>query len=189
MPPAPAIASSACSPRPIGRRSACQAEVGDSRALDLERILVLAPDLVVTWPVRGAGAVGALVERGVPVFVANPATIDGIAQDLERLGTLAGTLPTAAARGLRVPGATRAARDRYRGATTVRCVLRDLELASLHDRRTPPDLAGARRMRRRERLRIAPAAGAGRERRGRAGGQARRHHRRSGPRRAPAMAR
>ena len=30
--------------------------VGDSRALDLERILVLAPDLVVTWPVRGAGA-------------------------------------------------------------------------------------------------------------------------------------
>jgi iron complex transport system substrate-binding protein len=42
--------------------------------------------------------VGALTARGIPVFVANPATIDGIAQDMERLGALAGTSPVAAPR-------------------------------------------------------------------------------------------
>lgn len=72
--------------------------VGDSRALDLERIVALSPDLVVTWPFAAPAQVGPLVARGVPVFIANPATIDGIAVDLERLGTLAGTLPTATAR-------------------------------------------------------------------------------------------
>ena len=72
--------------------------VGDSRALDLERIFLLKPDLVVTWPFAAPAQVGALTARGIPVFVASPATIDGIARDMERLGTLAGTLPTAASR-------------------------------------------------------------------------------------------
>lgn len=72
--------------------------VGDARALDLERIITLAPDLVVTWPYAAPAQVGALLARGVPVFVADPATIDGIAADLERLGSLAGTSPTANAR-------------------------------------------------------------------------------------------
>ena len=84
-------------------------KVGDSRALDLERILLLAPDLVVTWPFAAPAQVGALVARGVPVFIANPATIDGIAQDIERLGTLAGTLPAAAPRAAAIPRAARAA--------------------------------------------------------------------------------
>jgi len=70
-------------------------KVGDARALDLERIVTLAPDLVVTWPYAAPAQVGALLARGVPVFVADPATIDGIAADLERLGALAGTSSTA----------------------------------------------------------------------------------------------
>jgi iron complex transport system substrate-binding protein len=73
-------------------------KVGDSRALDLERIFLLKPDLVVTWPFAAPAQVGALTARGIPVFVASPATIDGIAQDMERLGALAGTLPTASSR-------------------------------------------------------------------------------------------
>ena len=73
-------------------------KVGDSRALDLERILLLKPDLIVTWPFAAPAQVGALTARGIPVFIANPATIDGIAEDIERLGTLAGTSPTAASR-------------------------------------------------------------------------------------------
>ena len=73
-------------------------KVGDARALDLERILTLAPDLVVTWPFAAPAQVGALRDRGVAVFISNPATIDGIAADLERLGALTGTLPTATAR-------------------------------------------------------------------------------------------
>ncbi len=99
--------------------------VGDSRALDLERIVALAPDLVVTWPYAAPAQVGPLVARGVPVFIANPATIDGIAVDLERLGTLAGTLPTADARGRRScargsPGCRPDTRARARSACSTR---------------------------------------------------------------------
>jgi iron complex transport system substrate-binding protein len=64
--------------------------VGDARALDVERILALAPDLVVTWPWTSATQVEALRARGIAVFTTRPATIDGIAQDIERLGALTG---------------------------------------------------------------------------------------------------
>jgi len=73
-------------------------KVGDSRALDLERILLLKPDLVVTWPFAAPAQVGALTARGIPVFVANPATIEGIAEDMERLGALAGTMAAGSSR-------------------------------------------------------------------------------------------
>lgn len=95
-------------------------KVGDSRALDLERILQLAPDLVVTWPFAAPAQVGALAARGVPVFIANPATIDGIAQDLERLGTLAGTLPTAAAGAAQFRAQLARLTNRYSGTRKVR---------------------------------------------------------------------
>jgi iron complex transport system substrate-binding protein len=94
--------------------------VGDSRALDLERIVALAPDLVVTWPFAAPAQVGPLVARGVPVFIANPATIDGIAVDLERLGTLAGTLPIATARAAELRARLARLQARYAGARTVR---------------------------------------------------------------------
>jgi iron complex transport system substrate-binding protein len=94
--------------------------VGDSRALDLERILALAPDLVVTWPFAAPAQVGPLVARGVPVFIANPATIDGIALDLERLGTLAGTAPTATLRAAELRARLARLQSRYAGARTVR---------------------------------------------------------------------
>ena len=99
---------------------ALRPKVGDSRALDLERIVALNPDLVVTWPYAAPAQVGALVARGVPVFIANPATIDGIALDLERLGTLAGTLPTATLRAAELRLQLARLRARYGGARTVR---------------------------------------------------------------------
>jgi iron complex transport system substrate-binding protein len=73
-------------------------KVGDARALDLERIFALAPDLIVTWPYSAPEEVALLRARGIPVFITNPTTIAGIATDLERLGVLAGTLPAASAR-------------------------------------------------------------------------------------------
>ncbi len=94
--------------------------VGDSRALDLERIVALAPDLVVTWPFAAPAQVGPLIARGVPVFIANPATIDGIAVDVERLGTLAGTLPAATARAAELRTRLARLRARYAGARAVR---------------------------------------------------------------------
>jgi iron complex transport system substrate-binding protein len=72
--------------------------VGDAHRLDMERILTLAPDLVVTWPYSATGEVAALRARGLPVFITNPTTIAGIAADIERLGALAGTQAAAAER-------------------------------------------------------------------------------------------
>jgi iron complex transport system substrate-binding protein len=100
--------------------TAAKPRVGDSRALDLERIVSLAPDLVVTWPFAAPAQVGALVARGVPVFVANPSTIDGIATDLERLGVLAGTLPVAARQAAEFRARLERLSARYAGARTVR---------------------------------------------------------------------
>jgi len=64
--------------------------VGDSRALDLERIVALQPDLIVTWPWTAPAQVEALRARGIAAFTTMPATIDAIAADLERLGVLTG---------------------------------------------------------------------------------------------------
>lgn len=72
--------------------------VGDVHSLDLERIVALKPDLIVTWPYSSAEQVAAFRSRGIPVFITNPTTIDGIATDIERLGTLAGTSAAASAR-------------------------------------------------------------------------------------------
>lgn len=71
--------------------------VGDVSALDLERIAMLAPDLIVTWPWTTPRQVSTLRDRGIPVFEANPRTIDAIATDIERLGRLTGTSAIAAA--------------------------------------------------------------------------------------------
>jgi iron complex transport system substrate-binding protein len=65
--------------------------VGDVYALDLERVVALAPDLVVTWPYTTPAQVAKLRARGIAVFTTDPATIDGIATDIERLGVLAST--------------------------------------------------------------------------------------------------
>ena len=64
--------------------------VGDSRSIDLERILTLSPDLIVTWPWTAPAQVEVLRARGIPVFTTMPVTIDGIAANLERMGVLAG---------------------------------------------------------------------------------------------------
>ncbi len=70
--------------------------VGDANTVDLERIVAARPDLVVTWPYTTAAQLAALRARGIAVFTSNPATIDGIAADIERIGVLAGTSDVAA---------------------------------------------------------------------------------------------
>jgi iron complex transport system substrate-binding protein len=65
--------------------------VGDVTALDLERIVALRPDLIVTWPYTTPAQVTLLRGRGIAVFVSDAHTTDAIAHDLEALGTLAGT--------------------------------------------------------------------------------------------------
>lgn len=92
--------------------------VGDANAVDLERIVALAPDLVVTWLYTTSAQLAAIRQRGIAVFTSDAKTIDGIAQDIERLGILAGTR-TAAARAAAAFRAEIGAAKRRAGRRTV----------------------------------------------------------------------
>jgi iron complex transport system substrate-binding protein len=89
--------------------------VGDARGVDLERVLALAPDLVVAWPYVAPAQLERLRALGVAVYVSDPHTPGAIAEDIERLGKLAGTpaFATRAADALRTRLA--ALRERARG--------------------------------------------------------------------------
>jgi len=65
--------------------------VGDARALDLERIVALKPDLAVAWPYLAPAQIERLRPLGVPIYISDPHTPEAIAEDIERLGTLAGS--------------------------------------------------------------------------------------------------
>jgi iron complex transport system substrate-binding protein len=65
--------------------------VGDAAALDLERIVALTPDLIVAWPYTAPPQLAALRAQNIPVFVSDPKSIAGIADDVEKMGVLAGT--------------------------------------------------------------------------------------------------
>jgi len=66
-------------------------QVGDALTLDLERILVLRPDLVVAWSSGNNSAQVTQLERaGIPVFRSEPRRADDVASTIERLAILIG---------------------------------------------------------------------------------------------------
>ncbi|SIO67650.1 cobalamin-binding protein [Paraburkholderia phenazinium] len=70
--------------------------VGDNKALDLERIVALKPDLIVVWRHGNAQAqLERLRELHIPLFFSEPHQLDDVAVTLTRLGTLLGTSGTA----------------------------------------------------------------------------------------------
>jgi len=70
--------------------------VGDAAALDIERIVALKPDLVVTWPYTIPAQVAQLRTFGIPVYTTDARSANDIIDDVERLATLAGTAAAAA---------------------------------------------------------------------------------------------
>lgn len=94
--------------------------VGDAFGLDVERIVALRPDLVLTWPYTVPAQLATLRRRGVPVFTIDPQHVDDIASAVERIGTLAGTEHVArdAARALRMRA--REVEARYRNRPPIR---------------------------------------------------------------------
>lgn len=65
--------------------------VGRYDRLDIERILSLQPDLIISWQSGNPrGAVQRLQEMGYPVYTAEPVTVASIADTLIRLGQLTG---------------------------------------------------------------------------------------------------
>ncbi|RDK12182.1 cobalamin-binding protein [Cupriavidus lacunae] len=72
------------------------ARVGDNKALDLERIAALKPDLIVVWRHGNAQKqTDRLRALGIPLFYSEPRRLATIAEDIEKLGALLGTEATA----------------------------------------------------------------------------------------------
>ncbi|MEM5276571.1 cobalamin-binding protein [Cupriavidus taiwanensis] len=68
------------------------ARVGDNKALDLERIAALKPDLIVVWRHGNAQKqADRLRALGIPLFYSEPRRLAAIPDNIEKLGTLLGT--------------------------------------------------------------------------------------------------
>jgi iron complex transport system substrate-binding protein len=93
--------------------------VGDARAVDLERIVALKPDLAVVWPYLAPGEIDRLRNLGIPIFVSDPRTPEGIPDELERLGALAGTGDSASAAAAALRAKLVALERRERGAASI----------------------------------------------------------------------
>lgn len=95
--------------------------IGDARALDLERVVALRPDLIVAWT---SGTPRRQLERlralGHAVFENEPAGLDSIASTIERLGILAGTPAEAKAHAARFRAELARLRSAYAGRAPVR---------------------------------------------------------------------
>lgn len=66
--------------------------VGDNRQVDMERVIAMKPDLIVIW-MHGSSErqIDMLRTLGVPLFHSEPKRLDGIADNIVRLGQLMGT--------------------------------------------------------------------------------------------------
>ena len=72
------------------------ARVGDSSAIDIERVVALKPDVVLAWRSGNSpGTIAKLEQLGVRVFVTEPGTLAAIADEIVLFGRIAGTEDTA----------------------------------------------------------------------------------------------
>ncbi len=94
--------------------------VGDAMTLDIERILALQPDLIVTWPFTVPAQLAPLRARGIPIVVIDPHSVQDIATDLERLGALLGTSAVAAPAAAAIRDRAAALQARYAARAPVR---------------------------------------------------------------------
>jgi iron complex transport system substrate-binding protein len=66
--------------------------VGDNRLIDLERVAAMKPDLIVIWMHGGfERQIEGLRKLGIPLFQSEPTKLEGIADNVVRLGQLMGT--------------------------------------------------------------------------------------------------
>ena len=96
-------------------------EVGDAVRVDLERIVLLKPDLVLAWQSGNrTGDYERLDKMGYPVFVAESRRLDDIGRALRAIGDLAGTRMEARRAAAEFERGVRELRERYAKATRVR---------------------------------------------------------------------
>ena len=94
--------------------------IGDSAAIDVERIMALKPDVVLAWMSGNPPAeVARLEQLGLRVFATEPRSLAVIADDIALLGRLAGTERTAVAAAAQFRGDVAALRREYQGRRKV----------------------------------------------------------------------
>ena len=95
--------------------------VGDAARVDLERVVALAPELIVAWRSGNAASdVERLEQLGYPVYVSEPRRLGDIARALRALGVLAGSAAQAEAAAARFERAIAELRRRHEFARPVR---------------------------------------------------------------------
>lgn len=94
--------------------------VGDVRALDLERIVSLKPDLILVWLTGSPQSqLDVLSALGMPIYYSEPRSLDAIGDAIERFGVLAGTPEPARAAAARYRRRLADLRERHRGRDPV----------------------------------------------------------------------
>lgn len=94
--------------------------VGNYTRIDMEALLALKPDLVITWVTGNPPAqVELLKELNIPLFAIEPRTFEGVSSALERLSTLAGTEQEGFAEAERFRTGIAVLADEYRDAEPI----------------------------------------------------------------------
>lgn len=94
--------------------------IGDHSTIDLERLAILKPDLIIAWQSGNPQRVLTKLENmGYPLFYSNPRTMDDIATSMRRFAKLTGTQQTAAGAIKRFNSQYRQLKTRYAGKPVV----------------------------------------------------------------------
>jgi iron complex transport system substrate-binding protein len=94
--------------------------IGDYRGLDIEAIIALKPDLIVTWPSGNPPEQLQTLRRlGLPLFASDPGRLDDIPDTLERLGRLTDNAARATKRAAEFRQRLQYLRERYSKRTPV----------------------------------------------------------------------
>jgi iron complex transport system substrate-binding protein len=95
--------------------------IGSNREIDLERVISMKPDLIVAWMHNNSERQIEMVRKlGVPVFLSDPQKLEGIPDNVARLGQLMGTQAVADPAAAELRRQLASLRSRYAGRPTVR---------------------------------------------------------------------
>lgn len=94
--------------------------IGNYTRIDMEALLALKPDLVITWVTGNPPAqIELMKELGIPLFAIEPRTFEGVSSVLERLSTLADTKQEGFAEAERFRKGIAAVSEEYRDAEPI----------------------------------------------------------------------
>lgn len=94
--------------------------MGSHSGLDLERILSLHPDLIITWSHGFSRPLTVLKKMGIPVYTAQPRRLEDVAKTMKNLGCLTGTEVKANQAALNYSQRLAALRKQYQTQKTIR---------------------------------------------------------------------